>query len=601
MKLKKIKPRDEGAANYSEDLQSYRRILIDKVFAHPICAEDCPTGFSTTHECPDIWANETAPYLTLPDYPTDNHDGFCMPRIAKYTSYMLNHVDRFVDESAGDGHGAINDLLKSFLLQNIVNAWPVLAGAVVVSLATSWAYLIFLDCCAYLLVRVSAQLAVAVPFCVGLYFIRCATTGQESGFSTGLLSSAGDLARGICLVGLAAVFLVVVCRAWASLKVAARVVQAGCECVFDQPSVLLEPVISSIARVVVFAVMAYPMFLLCLSGHIQRNPDNSWAVTLDPQQSAYIGFYVFVMLWVLEYINSSSQYILAWVAKSWYFTPYDQNGIKRTAPQCAIFQGMFNLIRYHLGTIALGSLLISLLRPFRIVAKLFVDLAVCNPASACLAAACECCILGCENYFTFLNKNTYIDMAIYSTPFFEAARNAHIMVTGYFSNVFVLNGVQFIFQLGGCGVCTALGFCLSYLVVEWVPIYSDPESPHYINDRSYVVYAATIISLLVGIAYMVVFDVVTDTMFYCYVIDEHYLEKEDDQFNGMDDDWGSLWKYIMAALLGEDDEDEELGKDGLPSRPVYAPDVLREFMTAHGKHAGAVDTSDEDVYHEGAE
>jgi hypothetical protein len=594
--LKDMKPRDEGEANYSDDLKSYHKTLTEKVFTHPICVEDCPTEYSTSHECPNIWANESASYVRLPDYPTDSIDGFCLPRVAAYTRYMLNHVDRFVVDTTGDGPKVINELVRQSSYKNIVNAWPVIAGVGVgLSVAVSWAYLHFLDCCATFLVKGSAQLAVAAPLCVGLYFIRCATTGQDSGFSTGVLGSAGDLGRGICLVSLASVLFVAVLRAWQSLKTAAAVVQAGCECVFDEWSVMFEPFISSIARVVVLAGMGYPILFLYFRGRMERNPDNSWKVTLDPQQWEYLVFYVLVMLWAIEYINSSSQYVIAWVVKSWYFTPYEK-GIKRRAPRFAIFQGIVNLMRYHLGTIAMGSLIISFLRPFRIVANLCLDLTVSNPVSACMSAACQCCILACGNYSMFLTKNTYIDVAIYSTPFREAARNAHIMTTGYFSNVFALNSVQCVFQIGGCGACAALGAVVSYAIVEYVPMYGDDQSPTYINDKSCVVYAAAIISLAVGMSFMVVFDIVTDTMFYCYVIDEHYLEEENEKYNSTDDyDWNSLWKFMRVMLLGEeDDEDEEVGNDGLPKRPVYAPDVLRDFMVANGVHAGGGKLSGED-------
>merc|ERR1719195_760808 len=73
------------------------------------------------------------------------------------------------------------------------------------------------------------------------------------------------------------------------------------------------------------------------------------------EQQVYILGSIVMALWLLQFCRALSQYTLIWTAQLWYFTP------KKTALRnCCIFRGYGNALRFHSGTLVLGSLLCAL-------------------------------------------------------------------------------------------------------------------------------------------------------------------------------------------------------------------------------------------------
>jgi solute carrier family 44 protein 1 (choline transporter-like protein) len=306
-----------------------------------------------------------------------------------------------------------------------------------------------------------------------------------------------------------------------------------------------------------------------------------------PFQWALIVLYGFSVLWSVEFVHSSSQYIIAWVAQRWYFTPYAEVSgrlVKKGKPRCALFQGFYNLLRYHLGTVVVGSLVIFFLRPLRIVLGICKgpasdDSDNANPASNCLGACCR--LFQEPEYILGFDKNAYIEVSVNSGCIFDSARKSRMTMShGIQFSSTVLNSVQFIFQIGGVGLSTAVGTCASFLALTDLHAFDAPPSRYFVFDKSVVVYTTMAFSFYVGCAFMVLFDTVSDALFYCYILDVTALGEEEEQDG---------WLGCVAApsipgwlLWGESDDDDDL--DGEPGRVVYAPTQLQKFMENHGVH-----------------
>jgi len=76
-----------------------------------------------------------------------------------------------------------------------------------------------------------------------------------------------------------------------------------------------------------------------------------------------------------------------------------------------IFRSFFNLVRYHLGTVAVGSLIISLVQFVRsILATLqFYLKGHEGVISKCLFRTCQCCLYCFEKILKYLSRNAYIE------------------------------------------------------------------------------------------------------------------------------------------------------------------------------------------------
>merc|ERR1719218_67991 len=123
-------------------------------------------------------------------------------------------------------------------------------------------------------------------------------------------------------------------------------------------------------------------------------------------------------------------------------------------------------MRYHMGTAAFGSLLIAIIKMIQAVVtyieqqtKKITDK---NEFTKKLAALIFCCIRCClwciEKFMKFLNKNAYVQTAIYGTSFMTSAKKAFFLIlrnmarvaaVGFVSDFILVIGQMFISMLAG--------------------------------------------------------------------------------------------------------------------------------------------------------
>ena len=90
---------------------------------------------------------------------------------------------------------------------------------------------------------------------------------------------------------------------------------------------------------------------------------------------------------------------------------------KRALPSSPVLRSLGRVIRYHMGSIAFGSLVIAVVQTFRVLLwQLQRQLrGTQNKAAQGILVCCQCCFLCVEKLLKFLNKNAYIEIAIYGT------------------------------------------------------------------------------------------------------------------------------------------------------------------------------------------
>ena len=75
----------------------------------------------------------------------------------------------------------------------------------------------------------------------------------------------------------------------------------------------------------------------------------------------------------------------------------------------------YNLVRYHLGTVAMGSLIIALVQLVRTIlaAIQYQVKGHENVVSRCLFRTCQCCLYCFEKILKYLTRNAYIETGKY--------------------------------------------------------------------------------------------------------------------------------------------------------------------------------------------
>jgi choline transporter-like protein 2/4/5 len=231
---------------------------------------------------------------------------------------------------------------------------------------------------------------------------------------------------------------------------------------------------------------------------------------------------LFMLYWFQTFIVGLNQMVLAGCFAIWYWS--------ESKKYCIAITSVKDTVVYHLGSIAFGSLLISIVKLIRAIIQFFENRVKAatgnNAATNCcitfLACCCKCCFWCLEKFLQFLSRNAYIMVAIYGRNFCSSAQDALTLLASNALRALVLDRVtDFILFLGkllitaGVGV---LGFCFFTKQITVSPAYQKYFSPdlHYYWIPLIVIIVGTYI---ISKTFFTVFEMAVDTIFLCAMKD----------------------------------------------------------------------------------
>ncbi|XP_041839842.1 choline transporter-like protein 1 [Melanotaenia boesemani] len=216
------------------------------------------------------------------------------------------------------------------------------------------------------------------------------------------------------------------------------------------------------------------------------------------------------LIWVSEFILAFQQMTIAGAVVTYYFT---RN--KSQMPVTPILSSTVRTIRYHLGTLAKGSFIITLVKIPRLI-LMYIHSQLKgkeNACARCMLKACVCCLWCLEKCLAYLNQNAYTATAINSTSFCTSARDAFVILVENALRVAAINTVgDFVLFLGKVLIvsCTAFAGILAL---------------NYQRDYTVWVLPLLIVCLfafLVAHCFLSVFENVVDVLFLCFAVDTKY-------------------------------------------------------------------------------
>ena len=140
----------------------------------------------------------------------------------------------------------------------------------------------------------------------------------------------------------------------------------------------------------------------------------------------YAGLYLlFSWFWTSQFVVAMGQLVVALAISTWYF--------KRDKTQIGnsnVFWSIKTAFRYHFGSAAFGSLIIAIIKTIRAVVAYLQKKAKKsgNKLAMLVLCAIQCCMWCVEKTMKFINKNAYIQIAIFGYSFCKAARKAFFLI-----------------------------------------------------------------------------------------------------------------------------------------------------------------------------
>lgn len=111
---------------------------------------------------------------------------------------------------------------------------------------------------------------------------------------------------------------------------------------------------------------------------------------------------------------------------------------------CDAFTTILTIYRYHLGTLAFGSLIITICRIIRVILE-YIDHKLKkydNPVTRAIMCCLKCFFWCLEKFLRFINRNAYIMCAIHGKNFCASAKDAFSLLMRNILRVFVLDKVS---------------------------------------------------------------------------------------------------------------------------------------------------------------
>ncbi|KAG8505786.1 Choline transporter-like protein 4, partial [Galemys pyrenaicus] len=229
------------------------------------------------------------------------------------------------------------------------------------------------------------------------------------------------------------------------------------------------------------------------------------------------------LFWTINWVLALGQCVLAGAFASFYWAFRKPQDIP-TFPLCSAF---IRTLRYHIGSLAFGSLILSLVQIVRVILE-YIDhrlKGTQNAITRCILCCFKCCLWCLEKFVKFLNRNAYIMIAIYGKNFCVSAKDAFKLLMRNILRVAVLDKVtDLLLFFGKLLVVGGVGVLSFFFFSGRIPgLGKDFENP----KLNY--YWLPIITCIVG-AYVIasgffsVFGMCVDTLFLCFLED---LERND--------------------------------------------------------------------------
>eukprot|EP00708_Paratrimastix_pyriformis_P002264 GAFH01001006.1.p1 GENE.GAFH01001006.1~~GAFH01001006.1.p1 ORF type:complete len:670 (-),score=141.13 GAFH01001006.1:147-1898(-) len=506
------------------------------------CVSACPnvSGITVPPKCMCLDQNEPVDCWTGPNatcwlaYPTSNayySISRCIPSIittANYTEVLNAVVGDYTNIIVGG-------------IRDIASKWWVFLVSAGIAIVLCFIWMLFLRYCATCMVYTLIALLLCAMTAISAYVIWYGVGEYRSTAALG-----GSLTSPIIIlviggvVGLAdLIFMLILCGICSRIHLAAEIVKVASRTVGSMPTIIFSPILT------VFLMLIFTAFTLIVGicmfssqglaldgGHRSVN----WSWTLR-----YLLIYiVFFFFWGNFFLYGMTQTIIAGAVHMHYWTKRDASGKQINPPRAPLCSSMCRTLRYHMGGVAFGSLIIALVATIRAIV-LYLQKKMKGtknkPLQYCLACV-SCCLACLQKIVQYISKNGYIMMALNGTGFCKSAYDGFNLIMRNIIRAGTIATIgEFLIFVGK--LLVALLAALSAMVII---------RPDFVHAQSYLKPDDTIYWWIPVLCIFVMSYFIASALFttYGFTIDTLFLDfLEDEERTGS----GATYTYAPPELL----------------------------------------------------
>lgn len=329
-------------------------------------------------------------------------------------------------------------------------------------------------------------------------------------------------------------FLLTCCCLRSRIMLALEVVKASARAVAAMPLIIVFPVLQATGFILYMSLwMVYAVYLASMgevdpgnycfvsgkvvpatSVEICSAAGGFWytyrSFVYNDDQTNMGWFLLFSYFWTSQFIIAVGQIVVAMCVSKWYFSR-DKGVIGNATVISSVKDSMW----YHTGTAAFGSLIIAIIKMIRAAVSYAQRKAKesGNKLAQAVLCAIQCFMWCMEKCMKFLNKNAYIQTAIFGTNFCSSAKAAFFLILRNVARIGACTMVsEFVIIIGKIFIMVITGG-LSYMAM-------DQSIGEELNSPLGPVFFIMILSYFTASMFMNVFGMAIATILQCFVADE---------------------------------------------------------------------------------
>lgn len=241
---------------------------------------------------------------------------------------------------------------------------------------------------------------------------------------------------GYLILGIGALYWCCIICLRSRINLAVAITKEAARAVRAMPFLILFPVVQCAGLVVYLVPWCFYALYLMSSGEVNAVSYDYGGVTMQYKEFSYsdtqkqAGLYLlFSWFWTSQFVVAMGQLVNALAVSQWYFTRQKSAQMNST-----VIWAIKTAFVYHMGSAAFGSLIIAIIKTIRAIVAYIQRKAneIQDPRlkkiALCVLCCIQCCLWCIEKCMKFINKNAYIQIAIFGYSFCKAARKAFFLI-----------------------------------------------------------------------------------------------------------------------------------------------------------------------------
>ncbi|KAJ3265797.1 hypothetical protein HDU77_003817 [Chytriomyces hyalinus] len=488
--------------------------------APSICIAECPSV--TTY--PTIGNNICNYGITLTDANfAENTAKFqCAPLIIQSKPIMNKCIPSdpsatsFAASAASDASSKMQDIF-----QDVMVAWPYYIAAALLSLAVAYIWVYFLRLFAKVMVWltiiiINLVFAAISGACYYVWVLQQSVIDNSNSVPDYVVFTR-DAGKYGCFVFLALFVLMVIFTIFMrnKIRIACEVLKETSIAIGKMPYIIIFPLFlwaGCVILLVYFIVIA--LYLVSIDDGVTLSGLN---IELRDKYTVYylLIYHCFGFFWMYAFLQGVNQTTISGSFAAYYWV-LDKMDMQKHP----ITKSAYRTIRYHLGSIAFGSMLIAIVQTLRVIMLLFKRMAKKSKLKFLIPIidCCQCYLKWLEELVKWISKNGYILVAIEGENFCKSCTTALGLLTRNVLRLIAVDLVGDMIIILSKVCITASTVMILYAFISW-------QSKLIVIQIIYIpLVICGLIAFFVASAFMSVYALGIDSIFMCFLID---VEKND--------------------------------------------------------------------------